>query len=140
MKILPAAVLACIVALPGAAQAAPKAGTYEGIVAAGYGAPQFGFSVESGKVTDLFARMFYSCDNGPQEQTIVVPPKRYKVNASGAFSGKTVQSIGGVASETVWVTGRFTSKTHVKGKIRSQTVGGGEICDTQERRFSADLV
>jgi hypothetical protein len=129
---------ACALAVPGAALAAtaPKAGTYEGTVAAGYGAPQITLTVKQGKVVDLVARMFYSCNNGPQEQTVVAPPKAFKVNRSGAFSGRTVQSIGGIASETVWVNGRFTSATRAKGTIRSQTVGGGETCDTQERTFT----
>ena len=40
-----------------------------------------------------------------------------------------------MASETVWIKGRFTSRTRVTGTIRSQTVGGGETCETQERKF-----
>ena len=44
-----------------------------------------------------------------------------------------------MASETVWIEGRFTSRTRVKGTIRSQTVGGGETCETQERRFDLKL-
>ena len=129
--------LVCALALATTALAAkPKAGKFEGKVAAGYGGPQMALTVKGGKVKDLLARMFYSCNNGPQEQTVVAPSKTYKVSASGKFSGKSTESIGGVASETVWVSGRFTSPTRVTGKIRSQTVGGGETCDTQERKFT----
>lgn len=132
--------LLLVLALPATAPAAaPKAGTYEGKVAAGYGGPQMALVVKGGKVRDVLARMFYSCNNGPQQQTVVAPSKSYKVSGSGRFSGKSTESIGGVASETVWIEGRFTSRTRVTGTIRSQTVGGGETCETQERRFSLKL-
>jgi hypothetical protein len=122
-----------------AVAAEPKRGKYQGTVAAGYGGPQMAFVVKAGKVKDILARMFYSCNNGPQQQTIVAPSKAYRVSSKGRFSGKTTESIGGVASETVWIKGRFTSRTQVKGTIRSQTVGGGETCETQERKFSLNL-
>src|SRR4051812_7526194 len=105
-----AALLCLVLALvvTGAALAAkPKSGKYEGKVAAGYGGPQMQFSVKGGKVKDLIARMFYSCNNGPQQQTVVAPSKAIKVGKSGAFSSKTTESIGGVASETVWIKGKF---------------------------------
>jgi len=44
-----------------------------------------------------------------------------------------------VASETVWIEGRFTSARRVTGTIRSQTVGGGATCETLERRFTLKL-
>ncbi len=118
------------------AAAAVKAGRYDGKVAAGYGSPQFTVTVKKGKATKLVARMFYSCNNGPQQQTIVAPSKSYKISSKGSFSGKSTESIGGVASETVWVKGKF-ARGKVTGTIRSQTVGGGETCDTQERKFTA---
>ena len=130
----------CLLAFAATALAAkPRAGRYEGKVAAGYGGPQMALVVKKGKVQDVLARMFYSCNNGPQQQTVVAPSKAYKVSAAGKFSGKTTESIGGVASETVWISGRFTSATKVTGKIRSQTVGGGETCETQERKFTLTL-
>jgi hypothetical protein len=130
--------LVLVVALAAVALAAkPKGGTYEGTVAAGYGGPQFTLTVKKGKVQDVVARMFYRCNNGPQEQTVVAPSRTYKIKRSGAFSGKSTESIGGVASETVWISGKFKAGGKVTGKIRSQTVGGGETCDTLERKFSA---
>ena len=81
--------------------------------------------------------MFYSCDNGPQTQTVIAPSRSYKVT-SGRFKGKSTESIGGVASETVWFEGRFTSPTEAVGTLRSQTVGGGETCETQERKFTVN--
>ena len=130
------AVCAMLLICTSVAFAAVKAGRYDGKVAAGYGAPQFTLTVKKGKVTDLVARMLYSCNNGPQQQTVVAPSKTYKIKSSGSFSGKTTESIGGVASETVWVKGKF-SGSKVTGTIRSQTVGGGETCETQERKFTA---
>lgn len=132
-------IVACLAALlvfASVASAAVKSGRYDGKVAAGFGSPQFTLTVKKGKVTDLVARVFYSCNNGPQQQTIVAPSKAYKISSSGSFSGKTTESIGGVASETVWVKGKF-SRGKVTGTIRSQTVGGGETCETQERKFTA---
>jgi len=128
--------LVALIAAAAAYAAKPKAGKYEGKVAAGYGGPQIQLTVKGGKVKDLIARMFYSCNNGPQEQTVVAPSRTYKIKGSGAFKGKSTESIGGVASETVWFEGRFTSATKATGTIRSQTVGGGETCDTQERKFT----
>jgi hypothetical protein len=56
------------------------------------------------------------CDNGPQTQTIVAPSKTYKVSAAGRFSGRTTESIGGVASETVWIKGRFLGPQGSRGR------------------------
>lgn len=132
------AVVCCALLLVGAAAAyaaTPRPGTFTGKVAAGYGGPQIQFKVKNGKVTGLLARMFYSCNNGPQTQTVIAPSRSYTVK-SGRFKGKSTESIGGVASETVWFEGRFTSPTKAVGTLRSQTVGGGETCETQERRFT----
>src|SRR4051794_12169401 len=84
-----------LVAAAAAYAAKPKGGKYEGKVAAGYGGPQIQLTVKGGKVKDLVARMFYSCNNGPQEQTVVAPSRTYKIKASGAFKGKSTESIGG---------------------------------------------
>jgi hypothetical protein len=129
--------LAICAALAFAATA--RSGTYTGKVAAGYGGPQIQFKVKAGKVTDLLARMFYSCNNGPQTQTVVAPSRSYKLSRAGTFKGKSTESIGGIASETVWFEGRVVSATRITGKVRSQTVGGGETCDTQERKFSVAI-
>jgi hypothetical protein len=138
-SLAPLAILLVLALAATALAAKPKSGKYEGTVAAGYGGPQMALVVKAGKVQDVLARMFYRCGTGSQEQTVVAPSKTYKVSKAGKFSGKSTESIGGVASETVWISGRFTSATKVTGKIRSQTVGGGETCDTQERKFSLTL-
>src|SRR3954447_5957720 len=134
--VMVAITLVALIAAAAAYAAKPKAGKYEGKVAAGYGGPQIQLTVKGGKVKDLIARMFYSCNNGPQEQTVVAPSRTYRIKGSGAFKGKSTESIGGVASETVRFEGHFTSATKATGTIRSQTVGGGETCDTQERKFT----
>src|SRR3954447_24912407 len=131
-------VLALSLVVAAAAFAAkPKSGHYQGIVAAGWGGPQMQFTVKGGKVQDVLARMFTSCNNGPQEQTIVTPTKKFKVSKSGSFGGKAVDRFG-TEKDTVWLKGKFTSPTKATGTIRLQAISD-LTCDTQERKFSLTL-
>src|SRR3954454_17992197 len=90
-----------LVVAAAALAAKPKAGNYQGTVAAGWGGPQMQFTVKGGKVKDLLARMFTRCNNGSQEQTIVTPTKKFKVSKSGSFGGKAVDVFAG-EKDTVW--------------------------------------
>jgi len=131
------ALAACAAAAAHAAPVTPRAGAFTGVVAAGYSSPQITFTVRAGRVTLLVARMFHRCNGGPLTQTVIAPSGGYRIGPNGTFSGRTTESIAGIASETVWFSGRFTGRNSATGSIRSQTVGGGETCDTLQRRFRA---
>ena len=119
-----------------AAAATPRRGQYHGEVAAGYGAPQFQLTVANGRVKDVVARMFWSCNGQPVTQWVVVPLRKFKVRDNGTFSGKDTYSTTGWHEE-IWVKGTFVTRNKVRGTIRAKGYGGGETCDTQERRFTA---
>src|SRR3954470_23620911 len=123
-------VLAISLAVAAAALAAtPKSGDYQGEVAAGWGAPQIQFKVKGGKVQDVLARMFARCNNGPQQQTIAVPSKKFKVSSSGKFGGKSVDTFAnGEETDTVWIKGKFTSAKKATGTIRLQAISNN-TCD-----------
>jgi hypothetical protein len=133
-------VLAVSLAVAAAALAAtPKSGQYQGKVAAGWGGPQIQFTVKGGKVQDVLARMFTRCNNGPQEQTIATPLKKFKVSKSGKFGGKSVDVFAdGVEKDTVWIKGKFVSAKKATGTIRLQAISDN-TCDTLERKFSVTL-
>jgi hypothetical protein len=133
-------VLALSLVVAAAALAAkPKSGNYQGKVAAGWGGPQIQFKVKGGKVQDVLARMFTRCNNGPQEQTIAVPSKKFKVSSSGKFGGKSVDTFAnGEETDTVWIKGKFTSAKKATGTIRLQAISNN-TCDTLERKFSVTL-
>ena len=59
-----------------------------------------------------------------------------KISADNTFTKKISASYGGIGNETIFVRGRFDGNK-VTGRIRSRYIGGGERCDTQERKFSA---
>src|SRR3954469_1412883 len=133
-------VLAISLAVAAAALAAtPKSGDYQGKVAAGWGAPQIQFKVKGGKVQDVLARMFARCNNGPQQQMILTPSKKFKVSRSGSFGGKSVDKFAdGLVKDTVWIKGKFKSAKKATGTIRLQELSDN-TCDTQERKFSVTL-
>jgi hypothetical protein len=129
------ALFLCLLALAAPSLAAgPKAGKWKATkVELGY---SLSFKFADGKISKVVARVAHDCDgDGFSEDVQIVPDSSWKVK-NGKFSGRHKEKHGALTAYYT-LTGKFTSKSKAKGRIRYETIVAGSVCDTYERDFVA---
>jgi hypothetical protein len=135
MRRLTIASLIAVLVLAASAVAAPRAGRYKGKI--DYQGYDVTFQLKGGKVTKLVARMLQDCDRDGSSETITVAPAGSWAVKGGKVSGKKVEKLDKTKS-TYILEGRFSGSSF-KGSIREYdyVAGGGIVCDTLKRTFTA---
>ncbi len=123
-------------ALPAAAFAAIKNGTYKAPkhgVQSGY---DLKFKVKNGKITKLVAHVLEYCDgSSSSDTTTIAPDSAWKISKKGTFKGRHKEKY---KSLTLYYTleGKIT-KSKAVGKVRAESVVAGSVCDTHKLKFTA---
>ena len=117
------------------APAAGPAGSYKGKIA--YQGYEITFKVRGSKVTKIAARMLTDCNRGGYLEQYTIAPTASWTLKNGRFSGTKVQRVD-QTKLTVTFQGRI-SGGKVTGSIREVDYvdGGGIVCDTLVRKFTA---
>lgn len=136
LKTLLSLAIVAAVVLCSSALAAPS-GTYKGkIQYQGYEVT-FKVSKNGKRVTDLVARMLVDCDRDGYTESFLIAPRGSWQIKNGKVSGKRTDRFD-QSKATVELKGSFSGGTF-KGFVREVDFveGGGIVCDTLERKFTA---
>lgn len=134
-RILRLSLLAALAVTAVAPAATARNGTYKGKIA--YQGYDITFRVKGNRISKIVARMLADCDRDGYSESFLIAPDASWTIKGNRFSGRKVQTVG-KAKATVVFAGRFSGTT-VKGYIREwdSVAGGGVVCDTLKRKFTA---